>query len=74
MVLPRIDKHARCLVNGLSLTSDLHGSHCTFAIVDSDEPYPYFEVVQFFFKSLVLIKGAANSTEEAKSHNLAFVQ
>ena len=58
MVLPRIDKHARCLVNGLSLTSDLHGSHRSnivktyFAIVDSDEPYPYFEVVRFFSSHL----------------------
>ena len=24
-----IDKHARCLVNGLSLTSDLHASDCS---------------------------------------------
>ena len=79
-VLPRIDKHARCLVNGLSLISDLHGSDRSsifkayFAIIDSDEPYPYFGIVQFFFKSLVLIKGAADSTEETKSHDLAYVQ
>ena len=44
-LLPRIDKHARCLVNGLTLSSDLNGADRSnvvkayFAIIDS-EPYP----------------------------------
>ena len=69
--------NAHCLVNGLSLISDLHGSDRSkayFAIIDSDEPYPCFGILRFFFKSLVLIKGAADSTEETKSHDLAYVQ
>jgi len=78
-ILPRIDKHARCLVNGLSLTSDLHVSDRSsivkayFAVIDS-EPYPYFGIVRFFFKSLVMIKGDNSSTEIIKSHDLAYVQ
>ena len=28
-LLPRIDKHVRCLVNGLTLSSDLNGSNCS---------------------------------------------
>ena len=53
-----MDKHARCLVNGLSLTSDLHGSDRSsivkayFAVVNSDEPYPYFGIVRFFSNHL----------------------
>ena len=78
-VLPRIDKHARCLVNGLSLTSDLHASDRSsivkayFAVIDS-EPYPYFGIVRFFFKSSVMIKGDNSSTEIIKSYDLAYVQ
>ncbi|XP_065894304.1 uncharacterized protein [Dysidea avara] len=80
-VIPRIDKHARCSVNGLSLTSDLHSSDRSsrvkayFAVVDSEPGYPYFGIVRFFFKSLVIIKGNSfNPTETTKSHDLAYVQ
>ena len=74
-LLPRIDKHARCLVNGLTLSSDLNGSDCSsvvkafFAILDS-EPYPYFGIVRFFFKSSIII----TDNDYTKSHDLAYVQ
>ena len=55
-LLPCIDRHACCLVNRLTLTSDLNGLDCSsivkalFAIIDL-KPYPYFGIVRFFFKS-----------------------
>ena len=78
-LLPRIDKHARCLVNGLTLSSDLNGSDRSsivkayFAIIDS-EPYPYFGIVRFFFKSSVIITDNVSSSDHTKSHDLAYVQ
>ena len=45
-----------------------------FAVFDS-EPYPYYGIVRFFFKSSVMIKGDnVHSTETIKSHGLTYVQ
>ena len=77
-VSPRINKYARCSVNGLSLTSDLHGSDRSsivkayFAIDDMNEADPYFGVVHFFFTSVILIRD--REVEKVKSHDLAYVQ
>ena len=65
-------------MNSLSLTSDLHVSdrsrivEAYFTAVDS-EPYRYFGILRFFFKSLVMITGDS-VTETVKSHYLAYVQ
>lgn len=78
-LLPRIDKHARCSVNGLTLSSDLHGSDRSsivkafFAVIDS-EPCPYFGIVRFFFKSTIIITDHVNHSDHTKSHDLAYVQ
>ena len=74
-LLPRINKHVRCLVNGLTLSSDLNGSNCSSIVKDYWlGPLSLFWIVRFFFISSVIITDNVSSSDHTKSDALAYVQ